>query len=49
MRSFLICFRGLAPFVVEATDRSAARTYALQLRGFTPNGPAPRGLTIATV
>lgn len=49
MRTYLISFKGMAPFMVDAINRTAARTYALELRGFAPNGPAPRGLTIATI
>lgn len=49
MRNYLVVIRGLPPMIVPAESRSAARQYALTLNGFTPEGPAPRGLTIATV
>lgn len=49
MRTYLISFRGKAPFTVDALNRTAARQYALRISGFTPNGPAPRGLTIASL
>lgn len=49
MRTYLIVMRGIAPFTVNADNRSAARTYALELHGYTPTGPAPRAITIVTV
>ena len=47
MRHYLIIHRGFA-VVVNATDRRAARTYGLELLGYTPGMQAPR-ITVVSV
>lgn len=49
MRTYLICISGIPAFLLNAPNRTAARSEALKAYGFTATGPAPRGLLIATV
>ena len=49
MRNYLVVIKGCAPIILQAANRTAARGAALNINGFTPNGPAPRGMTIATL
>lgn len=49
MRTYLIAIPGVPVFTVNATDRTAARVYALELHGYTPAGPAPRFCTVTPV